>query len=169
MFLNQRLRYPLLQVWLDGYKNKIYDQDKAVYEKINAGDLTNALALKKELNCKPFKFYIDKIVPDMLERYPLVDQGVFARGAIQSKVRKDHCVTYSKELKVKLKKCPTNMTNPGHLQDFSLTWYRNIKARQFIDQCLMQDSIHIDSCTFEFEDEFWFYKEVSRVLHSVFR
>lgn len=150
-------------MWLDDYKHKIYERDRAIYEKINPGDLHNALALKKELNCKPFKFFVDKVVPDMLERYPVADQGVFAKGAIQSKVRKDHCITYTKQ-KVKLRKCQPNLSKPGHSQDFALTWYRNIKARQYIDQCLVQENVHIESCTFEFEDEFWFYKEETQQL-----
>lgn len=157
------------QTWLDEFKHKIYEKDSAIYEKINPGDLTNARALKKELNCKPFKYYIENVVPDMLERYPLVDQGVFASGTIQSKVHKNYCMTYKQPSTVRLGKCQKNLRQPGHTQDFALTWYRNIKVRQYNDMCLLQDFVHVEGCMFEFEDEYWFYQTVRVQLKNALK
>lgn len=60
------------EVWLDEYKEILYSGEPARYASIDAGDLTKQKAIRKNLNCKPFQYYLDYIAPDMLERLHLL-------------------------------------------------------------------------------------------------
>ena len=67
---------------MDEYKEFIYARDPERYEKIETGDISNQLAIKSRLQCKPFKHFLDHVAPDMLEFYPLIDPPPFATGAV---------------------------------------------------------------------------------------
>ena len=62
----------IAEVWLDEYKEQLYSGDPARYASIDAGDLTRQKAIRKNLNCKPFQYYLDYVAPDMLERLDLL-------------------------------------------------------------------------------------------------
>lgn len=42
------------------------------------------LGIKEKLKCKPFSYYFERVAPDMLERYPLIDPPNFAHGAVSN-------------------------------------------------------------------------------------
>lgn len=67
---------------MDDYKNFIYARDPERYEKAETGDLSQQLSIKKKLQCKPFSYFMEKVAPDMLEYYPVVDPPPFAKGAV---------------------------------------------------------------------------------------
>lgn len=67
---------------MDDYAKFIYNRDPERYAKVEAGDLSYQLSIKKKLNCKPFSHFVEKVAPDMLEYYPLVDPPPFAKGAV---------------------------------------------------------------------------------------
>lgn len=52
------------------------------YENVNAGDLSYQLSIKSKLDCKPFSYFLEKVAPDMLTYYPLIDPPPFARGVV---------------------------------------------------------------------------------------
>lgn len=52
------------EVWMDDYKQYFYNSRPDV-KKIDFGDISDRLALRKKLNCKPFKWYMDTLLPDM--------------------------------------------------------------------------------------------------------
>lgn len=70
---------------MDEYKEFIYARNPQRFADVETGDLSRQLAVKKSLNCKPFKYFIEKVSPDMLEFYPLVDPPPFAKGAVRLK------------------------------------------------------------------------------------
>lgn len=74
------------ETWMDEYKNYLYARDPERFEKVDAGDISYQLSIKKKLQCKPFSYFIENIAPDMLEYYPLVDPSPFASGAVSVKV-----------------------------------------------------------------------------------
>ena len=49
---------------MDEYKKYFY-QTRPVAEKIDVGDISNRVALRQRLKCKPFKWYMETIVPKM--------------------------------------------------------------------------------------------------------
>ena len=54
-----------LKVWMDEYISHYYEANshaKTVYY----GNITNRLELRKKLNCKSFKWYMENIYPDLI-------------------------------------------------------------------------------------------------------
>lgn len=155
------------EVWLDDFKEYLYKSDPKRFAKIDPGDLTKAKAVKKSLNCKPFKYMIDQIMPDMLERFPLTNPGVFAKGAIQSVADVSLCVdTMEKPLEgiAELNECHQNLKDPGYNQDFVLSWHRHIKQNDLRDHCLQENEFKIESCHFNFGNQLFYYDCVSYQL-----
>lgn len=68
---------------MDEYKNNVYERNPERWNKIDAGDLSVALAHKNKNNCKPFKYFLEEVAPDMLDRYPPVEEA-FAFGGVSS-------------------------------------------------------------------------------------
>lgn len=54
-------------VWLDSYASLAMPTD-STYQKLDAGDLSSRVALRRQLGCKPFQWYIDHVDPEILNR-----------------------------------------------------------------------------------------------------
>eukprot|EP00039_Didymoeca_costata_P006862 m.94130 g.94130 ORF g.94130 m.94130 type:complete len:674 (+) comp13427_c0_seq1:150-2171(+) len=52
------------EVWMDEYKQYFYKARPDV-KKIDFGDISTRLELRKKLKCKPFKWYMETLLPDM--------------------------------------------------------------------------------------------------------
>jgi len=52
------------EVWLDEFKDIFYEVEPA-NKHVNYGDVSDRIALRKKLNCKSFKWYLDNVFPDM--------------------------------------------------------------------------------------------------------
>eukprot|EP00041_Stephanoeca_diplocostata_P017498 m.354731 g.354731 ORF g.354731 m.354731 type:complete len:659 (+) comp20722_c0_seq1:281-2257(+) len=52
------------EVWLDEYKS-IYDEVDPASRSVPTGDVSSRVALRKQLNCKSFKWYLENVFPDM--------------------------------------------------------------------------------------------------------
>jgi polypeptide N-acetylgalactosaminyltransferase len=61
------------EIWLDDYKAALYSRHPERYKRIEIDeeDIQEQRELKKELRCKPFKYFVENVAPDMLGRYPL--------------------------------------------------------------------------------------------------
>lgn len=60
----------LAEVWLDEYKEVLYASNPDRYKNVDPGDLTKRRSIKEKLNCKPFKYFLDIVAPDMTNVYP---------------------------------------------------------------------------------------------------
>lgn len=153
----------IAEVWLDDYKEYLYRNEPQRYTRIDAGDLTREKLIRKNLNCKPFQYFLEYVMPDMLERYPAEDPGVFAKGAIQSEANTKLCVdTLGKPNgdAIGLYDCHRNLEHPGPTQDFVLAWHRHIARNDKYDSCLDTDHTSIWGCHYAFGHQLWFYNLV---------
>lgn len=68
---------------MDEYKQYVYNRNPDRWNSIDAGDLSYMLGVKSKLNCKPFKYFLEEVAPDMLECFPPVEPPSFAFGGVR--------------------------------------------------------------------------------------
>lgn len=151
------------KVWLGNFKHYLYNNNPDRYRNVSFGDITVAKQIRKNLNCKPFEYFLEEVMPDQVERYPYISPGVFASGVIRSEKYPDMCIDTLERPNgqpLGLHHCHGNSTNPEESQSFVLSWHRQIKKkRQF--QCLNSDKLSLSGCHFNFGRQLWFYNLVS--------
>lgn len=69
-FNNKRI----VEVWFEEFKEFVYKRNENRY-KIDVGDLTEAKALKEKLSCKPFRYFLDEIAPDLRKNFEMEETG----------------------------------------------------------------------------------------------
>lgn len=120
-----------IEVWMDEYKEYVYEA-KPQIKLVNAGDLTERLALKERLQCKPFKWFLDNIWPELL---PYKENSI-AWGWVQSSaIRHPICLDnnnylFSLSERLLAKRC----SNSVKTQMFAL---KNDKTLRTILQCIV--------------------------------
>lgn len=128
---------------------------------IDVGSISREKTIKQGLHCKPFRYFLEFVAPEMLERYPLEERGYFTKGTIRSKSSPNFCVEVSRESdndndmtgKLVLNKCENNHVKPSTKQSFSLTWHRNIQ-NDIYDYCI-DNSLAIIECHFHGGNQLW--------------
>lgn len=66
---------------MDEYAEYVYSKDPDEWNRLEVGDVSYMKGIKKKLNCKPFKFFLEEVAPDMLDRWPPFEV-FFASGAV---------------------------------------------------------------------------------------
>lgn len=66
---------------MDEYKEYIYLRKPERFSRVDVGDISKQLAIKEKNHCKPFKYFLEVVAPDMLEKYPPT-QIEFASGVV---------------------------------------------------------------------------------------
>lgn len=152
------------EVWLDEYKELIYDKEPERYKKIDPGDLTQQKAIRERLNCKPFSYFLTDVAMDMVERYPpfkIVPH--FASGTLRSLAGNSNlCVEHHYEIDIPLilEYCQPNNQNPTGIQHFTYTFHKQI-INTNTDSCLDSYNLALADCHFEKGNQFWIYEMVS--------
>lgn len=154
------------EVWLDEYKEKLYEGDRQRYAKADVGDLTQQLAKKKSLNCKPFKYFLERVAPDMVLRYP-VENVYFAQGMIQnlgSDEGHQRCFglthqSYSQE--VSLLECSKKFGT-----QFTFTLEKSIRYNDSNDQCFKSNGLSFSNCNHQGYDQRWKFDLLTRRIFS---
>ncbi|XP_067155563.1 polypeptide N-acetylgalactosaminyltransferase 5 [Apteryx mantelli] len=101
------------EVWLDEYKDLFYGHAyHLILKNLDVGDLTQQIELRKKLQCKSFKWYLENVYPDL--EAPLVK----ASGLLVN-VATARCITVENTT-VALEPCDANNED----QKFNYTWLR---------------------------------------------
>lgn len=149
----------IAETWLDEYRNVVFKRNPK-YDAIETGDMVRAKTIRRGLHCKPFRYFLEFVAPEILQRYPLEDPGYFASGTIQSKAETSLCLEVPKgQRKIHASPCEKDLVKPSIKQFFKLTWHRNIQHFIF-DYCL-QDTITVGQCHFSGGNQYWKYDLVS--------
>lgn len=160
----------LAEVWMDEYQEVVYSWDSERYKKIDAGDLFKQKEIRKRLNCKPFRYFIEEIAPDMIERYPTSrNVPVFASGQIKSLKYEEVCVDtmFRGEFDpIGLYYCAAldDAGMPPQNQFFRLNFMKNI-VFGYLEYCLDSYKMSMPQCSYvEFGNQYWRYDHVNQLL-----
>lgn len=72
----------IAEVWMGEWKEFLYKTDLERYRKIDPGDLTKQKLIRKNLNCKPFEYFLHNIAPDILVNTPIPRPDDVAYGVL---------------------------------------------------------------------------------------
>lgn len=160
----------LAEVWMDEYKDIVYAWDPGRYERIDAGDLTKQKEIRQRLNCKPFRYFVEEIAPDLLTRYPTIKKTpVFASGQIKSLKYENVCfdTLYRGEFDpIGLYYCSEldDAGMPIQSQFFRLNFMKNVVFGYF-EHCLDSYKMSMPQCSYlEFGNQYWRYDNVRQLL-----
>ena len=151
------------EVWLDEYKEALYNTNREVFNAIDPGDLTKAFEVKKRLHCKSFKYFLEVIARDLAEIWPPFELPKFAYGTINSVGKPTQCFTRissQETVPIKLRACIKSPTKPVESQNFELTWHKFIKYSPnegYVAKlkCLdLNNDIKIISCHYNFGNQY---------------
>ncbi|XP_054686765.1 polypeptide N-acetylgalactosaminyltransferase 5 [Grus americana] len=107
------------EVWLDEYKELFYGHAyHLVLKNLDVGDLTQQIQLRKKLQCKSFRWYLENVYPDL--EAPLVK----ASGLLVN-IAAARCITVENTT-LAFEACDVNNKN----QKFNYTWLRLIRHRE---------------------------------------
>lgn len=70
------------EVWMDEYAQYLYKR-RPHYKDLDPGDLTKQKALREKLQCKPFKWFMENVAFDIVNKYPLVEPPDFGVGEVR--------------------------------------------------------------------------------------
>ncbi|KAM9235315.1 polypeptide N-acetylgalactosaminyltransferase 5 [Leptosomus discolor] len=104
------------EVWLDEYKELFYGHAyHLVLKNLDVGDLTQQIQLRKKLQCKSFRWYLENVYPDL--EAPLVKaSGLLVNVAVA------RCITVENTT-LAFEACDVNNKH----QKFNYTWLRLIR------------------------------------------
>lgn len=81
---------------MDEYAEYLYMR-RPHYRNIDPGDLTAQKEIRKKLNCKPFKWFMENIAFDLPLKFPPIEPPDFGQGEVSS----FYCVIKSMGMKLK--------------------------------------------------------------------
>lgn len=115
---------------MDEYAQYLYNRSPEVYKNIDVGDISQQLAIREKLQCKPFKWFMEEIAFDLPKKYPPIEPPDFASGFIRSVANPTLCVdTLNSGAKKPIGLYPCGKDYKKHLnQRFTLTWHKDIRS-----------------------------------------
>lgn len=78
MFQNYRR---VAEVWMDEYAKFLY-QRRPHYLNIDTGDITEQKKIRTKLQCKPFKWFLQNVAFDLVDKYPPIEPPDLSNGKV---------------------------------------------------------------------------------------
>lgn len=158
----------LAEVWLDEFKDLLYEREPERYKNLDPGDLTRPKMIRNRLGCKPYRWFLKNVAPDMVIKYPpILHEPVFASGAIKSAANPRLCLDNLGKLfedRIGVYECDENLKEPRENQRFTYSFYKDL--RQTINKheyCLDAYNLNLIECNeLEGGNQFWLYDLVSK-------
>lgn len=157
----------IAEVWLDEFKDIPRQLELKRYANVEPGDLTKQKRLRKELKCKPFRWFLTQVAPDMIQKYPpFADPPKFASGAVQSLANPRLCLDNLGELFdeiLGLAECNADFLEPGENQKFIYSFFKDIRQDHGRHEfCLDAWNLRLSHCNHvAYGNQFWNYDEVN--------
>ncbi|XP_017777230.1 PREDICTED: polypeptide N-acetylgalactosaminyltransferase-like 6 [Nicrophorus vespilloides] len=117
-------------VWMDEYAEYLYKR-KPTLRTMDPGNVTKQLALRKDLHCKTFKWFMENVAFDLPLKYPFIEPEDFARGEIRNLAAPELCVDTNFKIRdsaVDLNECIKGTKRKGE-QEFRFTWHKDIRPK----------------------------------------
>jgi polypeptide N-acetylgalactosaminyltransferase len=74
----------LAEVWMDEYKEYYYIREPQIRH-LKIGDITNQIAIREKLQCKPFKWFMENVAYDLPKKFPLPPKNKVWGEAVNAK------------------------------------------------------------------------------------
>ncbi|XP_060113294.1 polypeptide N-acetylgalactosaminyltransferase 5 [Heteronotia binoei] len=138
------------EVWMDEYKDLFYGHGyHLILKNLDVGNLTQQMEMRKQLQCKSFKWYLDNVYPD-------IDAPLVKASGLIVNVASAKCITVH-ESNLTFETCDVNSEN----QKFNYTWLRLI---QHGDLCMAltdaKGTLGLDPCDKRNNSLKWLHKSL---------
>ncbi|CAM1309505.1 GALNT10 (predicted) [Pycnogonum litorale] len=120
----------LIVAWMDEYGEYIYKR-KPNIRNIDPGDLSKPRKIRKDLNCKPFKWFMENVAFDLILKYPPIEPPDYASGEIRT-ASGDLCIDTKfkgQNDRFGLEKCIKDNVGASGEQKFQLSWHKDIRPQ----------------------------------------
>ncbi|CDW54968.1 polypeptide GalNAc transferase 6 [Trichuris trichiura] len=162
------------EVWMDEYKEYLYMR-RPHYRNLNPGDLTKQHQLRKSLNCKSFKWYMENIAFDQPKKYPAIEPSSLIEGNIRNLVSGLCLDAHFKAAmeRVELAPCVKGNVRKRYEQHFQYTAKKEIKpkGRSFcldVPESKFQTPVILYACHGMQGNQLWKYdRQKNQIIHSV--
>lgn len=160
----------IAEVWLDEFKDLPRQLEPERYRNVDPGDLSHQKALRRDLNCKSFRWFLTHVAPDMLNFYPpVVVSPSFAYGSVQSAANPRLCLDNMGQLngeKLGLVECSQDSCNPGTNQKFIYSFFKDIRQDHGRHEyCLDSWDLRMTDCNqVPYGNQFWIYKRETKEI-----
>ncbi|KAL8587053.1 hypothetical protein ACOMHN_023443 [Nucella lapillus] len=147
------------QVWMDDYR--LLYQDRIFYRQVDYGDVTERKALRKELGCRSFQWYLHTVYPEL---YIPIDSR--ATGQVQNRAAPSLCmeaaIHYRNNTPVSAALCNTGVL----IQHFTLTREGQMRRDEGCLDTDDQARLVVRPCDEVTQRQGWRYLESDELWHT---
>uniref|UniRef100_V5H3Z4 Polypeptide N-acetylgalactosaminyltransferase n=2 Tax=Ixodes ricinus TaxID=34613 RepID=V5H3Z4_IXORI len=160
----------VVEVWMDEYKEHLYHR-RPHYRHLDPGDLTAQKALRKRLNCKSFKWFMEQVAFDQPSKYPAVEPPDYAWGEVRNE-ESGLCIDTQfkgQNERFSLAPCLKDQRGRSGEQQLVLTWHKDVRpAKRSVCFDVSSSDVHAPvmlwSCHGMHGNQLWKYDTVTKHL-----
>ncbi|CAH1777487.1 unnamed protein product [Owenia fusiformis] len=119
------------EVWMDEYKEYLYKR-RPHYRNIDTGDISDQLAIRQKLNCKPFKWFMEEVAFDLPKHYPPVEPPPYAEGEVKN-LGANMCIDTrfrGQPERFGIEPCISDGPGHGGEQNLELSWHKDMRPKK---------------------------------------